>query len=266
MIIQSNGATAIVDDQGATLTRFQIGSTDIIFPLQMHMVDGAVKLRGGVPIPFPWFGPWKDHRQHGFLRNMLVQSEGLFDEFQVSYCTHRLKYGKANVAEKGFGYPYNVVPIVFTAVRKNGFSQEIEMVIPDFGQSGDEKAATAPFNTGFHPYFRMPAQKAVVRMGGEEWEVAAGKFELGKHIHIPKPMLEASIIIEGLGTIRLNSFQMLARPGACTLIWTDSFDYLCVEPVFQNPDLLGKPGGLTLGNLNTNNNRGGYTCEVELEN
>ena len=258
MIIQKDGATLFIDDKGATISRFQIGSVDVIYPLQMRKAGDNVKLRGGVPIPFPWFGPWEGHLQHGFLREIPLMPE---PEYNKGTCAYRLDWEAINpILPEDFGYPEKIRMGAQFSVDEGMLAQQI-VVHP--GPCDPD----APFNAGFHPYFCMPGREAVVRVGRKEVVVSQGNFKLGHHIQIDGPMVNTTVRIKGLGTLTLHAYGLLGRSEAKTLIWTDDLDYLCVEPVLDDVTLFGTKEGFKLGDLSkTRLNAMGYTCKVELEN
>ena len=67
---------------GATIISWIVDDVEMIFVSKTAILDGSKAIRGGVPICFPNFGPWKIGPQHGFARNSRdwkVQSEPKVD-------------------------------------------------------------------------------------------------------------------------------------------------------------------------------------------
>ncbi|XP_050401052.2 uncharacterized protein LOC126817922 [Patella vulgata] len=65
---RGDGNTALVHLHGATLLSWKVNGEEILFVSEKSVFDGKKAIRGGIPIVFPNFGPWKLGPQHGFGR------------------------------------------------------------------------------------------------------------------------------------------------------------------------------------------------------
>ncbi len=54
---------------GATVVSWKVDGVENIFVSKKAILDGSKAIRGGIPVCFPSFGPWKFGPQHGFARN-----------------------------------------------------------------------------------------------------------------------------------------------------------------------------------------------------
>jgi glucose-6-phosphate 1-epimerase len=50
------------------LFRRQVDGAEMLYLSSKSAMDGSKAVRGGIPICFPNFGPWKFGAQHGFAR------------------------------------------------------------------------------------------------------------------------------------------------------------------------------------------------------
>ncbi|CAB3990399.1 glucose-6-phosphate 1-epimerase [Paramuricea clavata] len=53
---------------GGTVTSWKCKGKEILFVSKQAVFDGKKAIRGGIPVVFPNFGPWKLGPQHGFAR------------------------------------------------------------------------------------------------------------------------------------------------------------------------------------------------------
>ena len=76
---KGRGASFRVSGRGATVEVWNVGGVEVFFPENYsHLVDGVLKRRGGMPIPFPNFGltpVGTKLDQHGFLRDMPMRHD-----------------------------------------------------------------------------------------------------------------------------------------------------------------------------------------------
>jgi len=56
---------------GATVTSWKVSGEEMLYLSPKSAMDGSKAVRGGIPICFPNFGPWKFGAQHGFARTSL---------------------------------------------------------------------------------------------------------------------------------------------------------------------------------------------------
>jgi galactose mutarotase-like enzyme len=200
----------------------------------MVVVGGHVKWRGGNPIPFPNFGsppvgfPYLP--QHGFLRDTLpwslhrsddgVYSQHLFSEQGVQRrCPWPWKFTVEVCIKVG---DHRLEQVVITRNRHT--------------------AMHMPLGIAFHPYFCTPRGEATVTLGDRSHQIGGGKYESG----IVDASRHVTVSIPGLGAVKMLLSDLFAEEGAKVLIWTDSTQYLCVEPIVAHPQHFGKPGGISI--------------------
>merc|ERR1712110_1007863 len=72
-LVSDCGTTnAEISTQGATVTSWTINGEERIFLSKKAIMEKPLKaIRGGIPLVFPNFGPWKKGTQHGFARQQL---------------------------------------------------------------------------------------------------------------------------------------------------------------------------------------------------
>ncbi len=218
MILRNGNFTLFVSQLGATVTGFQHKGEHVIFPQQMIVINGNLKLRGGVPILFPWFGSREDLPQHGFLRDTVMTKTEVLSPVEGIYA---LDYSRNK-----FFYEHRFLLSVYFSITPTGYMQQLQV-----SHMGDSEPM--PVNPGFHPYFAMPKHNAKVEFPNEETsiDITEEKFERGKGMVLEMSANPAVIHLDGLGRVTITA-------GDCstTVVWTDSFRYICVEPVFKPLD------------------------------
>jgi galactose mutarotase-like enzyme len=228
MDLVNGDMTLFVSHKGATVTGLQYQDRHVIFPQQMVDIQGQLKKRGGVPIPFPWFGPHTDSKlpQHGFLRDTFFEMPR---EIGANKAMFILNY------EGGYTYwPWRFTALVTIMLNEMGFSIKL-LVNNAYGEK------PMPINPAFHPYFAMPEGKAEIYFPNKQFKGAIGKGNAENGIPVafdaePNPV---EINIPSLGTVTLNT------AGATkTFVWTDNPGYVCVEPVRTPLENFNAPQGL----------------------
>jgi len=66
--ISSGNSSAEIYTYGATVTSWREKGVEKLFLSKTAKLDGSKAIRGGIPVVFPNFGPWKLGPQHGFAR------------------------------------------------------------------------------------------------------------------------------------------------------------------------------------------------------
>lgn len=59
---------------GATITSWSVDGHENLFLSSKAVLDGTKAIRGGIPICFPSFGPWKYGPAHGLARYLIQYS------------------------------------------------------------------------------------------------------------------------------------------------------------------------------------------------
>lgn len=69
-LIHSDSCSTQVHLFGATVYSWKCNGKENLFLSSTSKMDGSKAVRGGIPLVFPNFGPWKLGPQHGFARSM----------------------------------------------------------------------------------------------------------------------------------------------------------------------------------------------------
>ena len=222
-------AQAIVSPIGGQVTSYIKDGKEIIY---LQRMIGA-KLRGGIPICFPFFGPPKPRfageiAQHGWLRD-----QELDIWHKVIEITPPIQVIFQGAREKNReSYPWSLEYWVATYLTSIG-SLDLTLRVRRL-EDGIE--ADAPINPAFHPYFSNLGRRAV-KIGEDEREVSVGQDET-------IPLRGEKAIIVDLGEKKV---QMVLDGDfgeqSCLTLWTDSGQYFCVEPSLIHPDDFDAPKG-----------------------
>lgn len=213
---------AQVSSRGATVTGFNCDDIDIIYPQKMV----KTKLKGGIPICFPIFGPPKEKfateiPQHGLLRNEELK---LIAKSPYTLAFKGIIQGKKT-------YPWSLQYEVWISMRLDTLSVKLLVTRLKDGIAGD-----APVNAAFHPYFSNLGRRAV-RIGDEEM------IDFPEKARIVPLRNDRSVIID-LGRKKVK-MSLGGDFGEQThiVLWSDNDAYFCVEPVLTHPDDFDTPKG-----------------------
>jgi galactose mutarotase-like enzyme len=196
-----------------------------------------MKQRGGIPICFPFFGPpkpgFKKLRRHGWLRNEKLAV--------VSTSSNSVVLEGENRYRKT--YPWYMGYQVTVSMVKDGLLK-IELRVT---RAKDGVAGKAPINPAFHPYFANSfGQRArIVDINGSDSLFSA---EIKVHPDGRARILPATddiLINLGLKKVRMSLGGDFAKESRLVL-WSDSNEYFCVEPVLADPDSFNTPNGICL--------------------
>lgn len=66
--LKNGNSSAEIYTFGATVTSWKHNDKEKLFLSSLAKLDGSKAIRGGIPVVFPNFGPWKLGPQHGFAR------------------------------------------------------------------------------------------------------------------------------------------------------------------------------------------------------
>jgi len=199
--------TAEIDTNGALVRSLTVGGNkQLLFPAQMI----GEKLRGGIPICAPIFGPGDDVglRQHGFARDVewsvIHQSN---DEVLLSF--DAIKHAKTSPPYQGCAMTYAV------KIRENSVLLQLHME-----NHGEDAFVCSP---GFHPYLTTTdATKATIR---SEVVRQFNADELAATQFLPPHQEQVSVELGDVRTILGSS--ILQRYA----VWSANPDrYICVEP------------------------------------
>jgi len=204
---------AFVSSIGGTITGFVCDGIDIIYPQKMI----GTKLRGGIPICFPFFGSpkarfAKEIPQHGWLRNEELKLIGK-SPFTLIF------QGKSQNRKV---YPWHLVYQVVTSLTADALQLKLKVQRLEDGIIED-----APVNPAFHPYFNNLGRRAV-RIGSKE----ISDFGEAKIIPIENKVLFVDLGKKTIEILLGNDFGENTH----VALWSDSNEYFCIEPILNYPD------------------------------
>jgi len=220
---------AVVSSIGGTVENFVFHSENIIFPPKIV----GDKSRGGIPIPFPFFGkPSKEFssiQQHGWLRHQELR---LYKESrnQVVFV------GENKVIED---YPWQLKYVITVSIDPATAALTLSLVIE---RLKDGCFFAAPINPGFHPYFcsdpSSSSEHCITRCLARVGSRVITDFEAGSSkIAVSHPIL----IKSGKRVLQMSLGGNFNSASELTL-WTDNPDkYFCVEPVLTSRDAFAHP-------------------------
>lgn len=216
MLVRDN-LRARVSPLGGTVMNFTAGGQDIIYP--WHMVGN--KARGGIPICAPWFGASIfGEKKHGHLRDLMA---------------HDVLYHSADRVVLKFVhngtriYPWKLKYFVTVELERWGLRIELRIE-----RQTDSVAGLAPILPAFHPYFFCTNTRTLeVRMGStvlRGFSATATLHNLESHkvqiVGTPRPVL-------------MELGDRFTCPNSRLALWTDDpSQYVCVEPILADPQLL----------------------------
>jgi galactose mutarotase-like enzyme len=218
------GRYVIVSLKGATVISYIFNNVVVIFP---QTLVGS-KIRGGIPICFPFFGSPKpkfagEISQHGWLRDQ-------------QFAPHR--EGENSVILRGFmngqvktTYPWAFLYDVEISIEPKG-TLALELCAVRLNDGIDD---LAPVNPGFHPYFCNLGRKAVI-INGDAWIAEEGPAKI-------VPAAEEILIDMGAAQVKMSLGGDFDEK-SCFALWTDNAKkYFCVEPILTHPDDFDTPNG-----------------------
>lgn len=223
----------VVSSKGATVTKFSWDGYDIIYPQLLKKVklgknETKNKLRGGIPICFPFFGPPPEKHagldKHGWLRNQELNLENEDDQ--------SLRFWGLNT--KNCYYEF----CIFQQIRVS-LTKEKGLCINFIASrsKSDLPYKKASINPAFHPYFSNLGNRSV-RIGKKiitEFTEEAVILPAKKEMIIDLGAKKVKMTIDG--NFRKDPYVAL---------WSDSKDYFCVEPILGNPKNVGTSKGRTM--------------------
>ena len=224
IIREGESAQALVSERGGHVISYIRDGEDIIY---LQRPKGS-KLRGGIPICFPFFGPspegFSEISQHGWLRNEMLD---LWKEEPSNVRFRGVNHGRAD-------YPWKLEYLINTALRPDGLELELEVY-----RLSDGIDASAPINPAFHPYFANLGEMTAT-VGQQERMVYVGQDETFS-------LQENKIIVINLGKKKVQMILGGDFGGkSCLTLWTDGDKYFCVEPSLTHPNQFGTLEGVYL--------------------
>lgn len=196
IVLEKGGTRAVVEPNGAMVTSFNVGDTEVFFPDQKVKLGNKEKRRGGNPILFPIAGPEVrtgefNLNQHGFGRNMEWEIKGQGEE--ENSVSLRLTSNEETKKQ----YPYDFETDLSISVNEEGLRLDQSVT--------NHSSTPMPLAPGFHPYLRRkPEEGTPLMVIGQE---------------------QAKVLLSS-GKVTIKSSPEFKK----TVVWTDNDDYICVEP------------------------------------
>lgn len=242
----------IAPTRGGLVTRFRVGSDDVLYLDESTLRDPSKNVRGGIPVLFPtpgklegdswsYLGHSGQLKQHGFARNMPWRVARTATD-DAAVCTLRL----VSDADTHGMWPWEFD--LEHRVSLSGRTLHIEQRLHNPGHF------PMPFGLGFHPYFRVPqADKARARIdtgATRAWDNVK-KAEVELHgidltaeeadLHLLDHGRSDSALERPGGSVRVRASQDYQR----WVIWTLSGrDFVCLEPWTSPGNALNTGDGL----------------------
>lgn len=225
---------------GGTVTSLTHKGIPIIFP-QQEIDD---KIRGGIPICFPFFGPapaaYSEIKQHGWLRDQNLQ---VIDYIDIDDCGMVLLRG---VTPENEQYPWKLEYDIMISVHDSPAALKIKLKVK---RLNDGHYFHAPINPAFHPYFcsskAFPSITNCLTKVGEDvfTDNYFGKDAAMIHAQMPIIVQTQKEVVE---LVLREGFDQMSR----IAFWSDNpGSYYCIEPVAINPEYFADNdrGGIFLG-------------------
>lgn len=219
-MIESGPFEAAINTHGAWVeTLTGPNQSNLLHPKGRIEVNGASKLRGGMHVCLPNFGPNATKErlvQHGFGRNVdwdvTAEDDSVLElEHETSQGSYRgllstLRYELTDISQN-----QSESRVVFTAILRLANNR------PSFGSRPPKSLTVAP---GFHPYFATNGQRARYKQGN---------FTAEATILPAKPPQQRSnpeYIKLGSTTLSIAESNL-----PVAVLWSDQPDrYVCYEP------------------------------------
>lgn len=148
VFITHKHCTAKISLFGGHVLSWQPKDHEEVFWLSHKAVlDGSKPIRGGIPICWPWFGPFKNEINHGFARNTVWEVDEISIDDQAVDITLRI-FGRDTTSNGPYDYEV-LQKLHFSEV----FKQQLVIV-----NTGREKLQ---FSNALHSYFLVSHPKNV---------------------------------------------------------------------------------------------------------
>jgi galactose mutarotase-like enzyme len=242
----------VVPARGGMVTRFRLGSDEVLYLDPATLADPSKKVRGGIPILFPTAGRLTDDRyrargrewslnQHGFARELAWQVEQ-----SPGPNPPRIVLGLTSDNATLAMFPWRFRLTVAYAL--SGATLSI-----DFACENDDSEAL-PLHVGFHPYFHVPdALKAKTTIDSDATTArdnTTGEIIPFSGFDLTRPTLDLQLLDHtehgtqlcfGQRRVRLDSDVEFST----LVVWTvGGKDYVCVEPWSAPSDALNTEKGV----------------------
>lgn len=239
----SNGSVkASVEQTGAYITEWKIGDEEIVFPANMRDVNGEQKLRGGIPVCFPFLGSAKEYKgkkiaQHGFWRTKTFKDLSMNAEVSAMFF-------KGTLVEEGLSYDVEADYVLRPKVKKEKVLSSI--LVQTIRTRASKGYDLQPICLGLHPYFvvdksifelKIDGEVVIKNVKAEEWLPRFIKTEKFPILASCEIKLKKNLSV----TMKLEKGFLSKVSMVC--VWTDADGYICVEPVMGDSHEFGSQKG-----------------------
>ncbi len=257
MILTDGKSTVEIASLGAIIKKWKPKGEDksVIFPFGQYRRDSGIKTRGGMFPCFPNFGPPQDGSslpQHGFMRNSalynITENQGVRNPRVAHLCLET-----THEQQEKFPYPCKAN----VDVEVVGNSLLYSMFIHRMFYRDNPRI---PLGMGLHPYFRRGGNGTTqINIGDNTYFVQQDEI-LQKAI-----MVEAApliiITLPGVGIVTMEIGGLFLQEKARIVIWTDSTQYICIEPIVCDHNFFNRKDGLFLEEYSW---RASVMCELSF--
>ena len=208
ILLQQNRARMSILTDGAYISTLELGGQTILFPRTSLSINGIAKLRGGMHVCLPQFGPaaHTDLTHHGFGRT----SEWLLSQYNQTHATLTLQSSHTHYQHITWQ-----LDCCLTSEYEAWFCLKAV-------NHGTESVRIAP---GFHPYFL--AQLTPFQLGSIDYDSQT----------LLKPTFvsaESTVILDNRLHLSLEQENL-----PIYALWSDRADaYTCIEPTVAGDALL----------------------------
>ncbi len=217
---------------------------ELFFPRQKVLdQNGLDVIRGGSHFCYPIFGtdPLGEMvKKHGFLRDLIA------DVFQGKENEVEIKFHESTIQGRYKDVP---LPILKRRLDSEGYELFEELTIDLSSTSLNDY-----LNVGIHPYFRTLTPEGEFNLKffnrhGNQIELNQRELPFGCDLFVPisinsRRSPSFSLYSKNLGTFDWKLGTESNRPIRVEgfYIWRDSFDYVCVEPVYTEKNQVFQKG------------------------
>lgn len=251
-LVAGNTEVVVSPDKGGLVSEFSVDGENILYEDDENYNDPSkMKLKGGIPVLFPYAGPREGGVQHGGAREVPVWTlvDATENSTTLSLDSENIKNiqlqsmvpGESVGAFEGRDASGKDIVETLESLYGKGYRFQLEMKLTvsegtlryDFKiKNLSDKAM--PFSPGLHPYFKADHDKRdMIKTNLDNFDVSIP--ELNKHTQQterPEGGTVSFTLPDGLGVDIDSSPEFHRFVG-----WAenDDRDYICIEPFVANP-------------------------------
>jgi galactose mutarotase-like enzyme len=248
----------VVPARGGLVSRFRVGSVEVLATDDEAVHGGTRNVRGGIPILFPAAGRLKDDhylaagavrelKQHGFARDLPWR---VTDQDTGGAVRLGMELVATAATLREFPWDFRLAFTVEVSGRSLRILQAYE----------NRSSSPMPLHAGFHPYFAVPdAEKGAARIQapeGNAWDKVSGRVVPLQGFDLTAPEVSLGLLdgdrgfpaatLARLSAPSLTAVEVEVSPELSHwVVWTlGGRDFLCVEPWTAPADALNTGKGL----------------------